>query len=555
MTEIASGRPLAPAALDRILRQHPRRGKGFWSRREILDAWRASPERWRERLGGHDLARFLRKKPVRSLSGVAVVTVFTAPHPCPGRCIFCPADVRMPKSYLPEEPGCQRAAAHGFDPYLQTWHRVETLARNGHVVDKIELLVLGGTFSAYPEPYRRWFVARCLDALSDHGAGHGPSARAAVAPEGPETPRPEAVRGRYNEWVTRLRGAGLAGTASEADLGRALAANETARVRCVGLTVETRPDRVDEAEVLRLRRLGVTRVQLGYQSTRDRILRLNRRGHDVEASRRATTRLRRAGFKVQAHVMLNLAGATPESDLADYRRVFSDPGLVPDEVKLYPTSLLETAELVELHRAGRWRPYPEEVLLDLVAECLAATPPTCRLARVIRDIPSTSILAGSRTTNLRERAEALLREQGRPARDIRSREVRGRPPPSGALSLRVRSHTTRSSQELFFEVSGPGEELAGFARLSLPTRPGFVPEIEDHALLRELHVYGEVARLGGSGAVQHGGLGRRLVAACAAEAARRGFRALSVISAVGTRPYYRALGFRDGPLYQTLPLG
>lgn len=553
MDVVRSGHPLTGPTLDRILRQHPRRGKGFWSKREILDAWRASPERWRERLGGRDLAPLLRKKPVRSLSGVTVVTVFTEPHPCPGRCIFCPSDVRMPKSYLPEEPGCQRAASHGFDPYLQTWHRLEALARNGHAVDKVELLVLGGTFSSYPEPYRRWFVARCLEAMTDHGAGRAPPP-AEAGPGGPEAPPPDAVRGRYNEWVARRRD-GCPPATTAADLEGALAANETARVRCVGLTVETRPDRVDEAEVLRLRRLGVTRVQLGYQSTRDRILRLNRRGHDVEASRAATTRLRRAGFKVQAHVMLNLAGATPATDLADYRRVFSDPGLVPDEVKLYPTSLLETAELVELHRAGRWQPYPEEALLDLVTECLASTPPTCRLARVIRDIPSTSILAGSRTTNLRERAEARLAEQGRPARDIRSREVRAKAPPLEALALRVRARATRASEELFFEFSGPREELAGFARLSLPTAPGFVSEIEGHALLRELHVYGEVAALGRPGPVQHGGLGRRLVAACAEEASRRGFRALSVISAVGTRPYYRSLGFRDGPLYQTLPLG
>ncbi len=397
-------------------------------------------------------------------------------------------------------------------------------------------------------------MARCLEALTDHGAGRAPAA-GAEASTGFQPLAPEAVRGRYNEWVAARRRGGAPEASLRADLARALAANETARVRCVGLTVETRPDRVDEREVLRLRRLGVTRVQLGYQSASDRILRLNRRGHDVEASRRATTRLRRAGFKVQAHVMLNLVGATPESDLADYRRVFADPGLVPDEVKLYPTSLLETAELVDFHRAGRWRPYPDELLLELVAECLAATPPTCRLARVIRDIPSTSILAGNRITNLRERAEARLRDEGRPVRDIRAREVRAEAPPLDALALRMRAQTTRASEELFLEFSGPREELAGFARLSLPTRPGFVPEIEGHALLRELHVYGEVAGLGRPGRVQHAGLGRRLVRACAEEAARRGYRELSVISAVGTRPYYRALGFRDGALYQTLPLG
>jgi len=466
----------------------------------------------------------------------------------------------MPKSYLASEPGCQRAEAHGFDPYAQTWSRLAAYRAMGHPTDKVELIVLGGTWSHYPEAYQRWFLLRCLAALCDFGSAQ-PEASAQRLPPGVEAPArsPRRQRGTYNALVARrLRqeNGGRLQAASEQASWEALEerqrANEAASSRCVGLSLETRPDCIDAAEVLRLRRLGATKIQLGIQSLSDPVLSASRRGHDAAASRSAMSRLRAAGFKLHAHWMPNLPGATPASDREDFARLFQDPAVLPDELKIYPCSLLETAELMDHYRAGRWRPYDEEVLVELLEDCLAAVPPWCRVSRVIRDIPSPEILAGSRTTNLREVVERRIREQGWPLREIRSREVRAGPVDPAGVELVARSYRSRVGSEIFLEGRLPDARLAGFLRLTLPARGAGPEEIRSSALLREVHVYGPAAALGESrlGEAQHQGLGTRLVERAAHLAAGAGFRDLAVISAVGTRPWYRRLGFRDGPLYQ-----
>lgn len=550
--------------LDRILRQHPKGGKGFFRRSEILAAYRAlAPAR-----GWRDEAAFverLRLRPVRTLSGVAAVTVLTEPYPCPGRCSFCPSDVRMPKSYLADEPGAQRAEANAFDAYRQTWSRLAAYRATGHALDKVELIVLGGTFAFYPEAYRVAFVRDCLRALDDFGRGvDGREARPAGLALRAEAARAagDPRRRSYNRLVSRaLRGrrGGRLRTPETADwagLAAAQAANETAACRCVGLSVETRPDWCDAEEVLRLRRLGVTKVQLGVQSLDDAVLRANARGHDAAASRAALTRLRRAGFKLQVHWMPNLLGATPAGDRRDVARLWSDPALRPDEVKLYPCSLVADTALMEAYRAGRWQPYPREALVALLADALAGVPRWCRVTRIIRDISSDDIVAGNRNTNLREVVERALAERGVRPVEIRAREVRGRSVDPGALRLRETAYATAIGEDRFLELVTAEDQLAGFLRLALPRTPAPLPELEGRALVREVHVYGAVAALGTRDAdrAQHRGLGRRLVARAARRAAEAGFAGLAVISAVGTRGWYRRLGFRDGPLYQHLPL-
>ncbi|MGH9333654.1 MAG: elongator complex protein 3, partial [Vicinamibacteria bacterium] len=340
----------------------------------------------------------------------------------------------MPKSYLANEPGAQRAGMHRFDPYEQTLSRVSALYWIGHPVDKVELIVLGGTWSFYPEPYQIWFLTRVFEALNDFGRGRS-EGRGAAPIDFAEIE--EVVDGRrgaadYNRIVTEfLRkrdpegGIERGESATWNDLIAAQRENETAGARAVGLSLETRPDHVDEGEVARLRRLGATKIQIGYQSLDDEVLRLNQRGHDVAASRRATKLLRRGGFKIQAHWMANLYGATPERDVVDYERLFSDPDFRPDELKLYPTSLVESATLMEHYEAGRYRPYSEDELLELLIACIAKTPSYCRLSRVIRDIPGEDILVGSRVTNFRAVAEEEMRRRGIRSRDIRAREIRG----------------------------------------------------------------------------------------------------------------------------------
>jgi elongator complex protein 3 len=557
ITEIQASDALDVASLDRILRRHPKDGRGLFARTEIVAA--ALHLERSGALGGaaDSLAARLRTCPTRSQSGILPVTLLTRPHPCPGRCVFCPSDARMPKSYLSDEPGAQRAAAHRFDPYAQTRARLDAYRRMGHRCDKVELIVLGGTWSHYPRDYQVWFVARALEALDDFGAERPARADSPLEPDD-FTSLPAAARGRYDRTVARhlreTRG-GLRAAWEEAgwdELARAQRRNQSARVRCVGLSLETRPDALDESEVVRLRRLGATKVQLGIQSLDDAVLRANRRGHDVAATRDAVRRLRAAGMKIQAHWMPNLLGATPEGDLADFARLFADPGFRPDELKIYPTSLVESAELMDHHRAGDWRPYDEAELLRVVAGCMRGTPRWCRLTRVVRDIPSPDIVTGNRRTNFREVAEAYLRERGERLVEIRAREIRRLAFDPSRVRLRETGYATSVGRERFLEMVTPDDRLLAFLRLSLPAQASFVAELGTSAVIRELHVYGGVAGLGerAPGAAQHRGLGRALVAAARERAAAAGHATLAVISAMGTREYWRSLGFRDGELYQ-----
>ncbi len=560
---------LTPRRLDHILKAHPRGGRGLYPRDAVVAAYRAFAGR--DGLPPFDPAVLdrLRLNPVRSRSGVTPVAVLTRPYPCPGACVFCPTDARMPKSYLADEPGAQRAARQAFDPYRQAWVRLAALHAAGHPVDKVELIVLGGTWSAYPEPYQIWFVKRLFDALNDFGARNDDG-----APMGGGTPLATATTATTTTAATAIptpttpttatpaAGPGTPdGRAAWRELHAAHAANEAAACRCVGLSVETRPDHVDPAEVRRLRHLGVTKVQIGIQSLDDAVLAANRRGHDVAATRRAMRLLRRAGFKLHAHWMPNLLGATPDGDLADYLRLWDDPDVRPDELKIYPCALVATAELVAHHRAGRWRPYPRAALVDLLADCFTATPPWCRLTRVIRDIPATDIVAGDIPTNLRQAVERRLAERGRASHDIRAREVRGRAVDAGALVLDVLRYRAGGGEEVFLQLVTPGPDarLAAFLRLFLPdpAEPPVFDVLAGAAIIREVHVYGQAVEIGAAlpGKAQHAGLGGRLVAAAARLAAGGGHPRLAVISAVGTRPYYRRLGFVDAGPYQVMPLG
>jgi elongator complex protein 3 len=565
--------------LDRILRRHPKNGSSLFSKSELIAGYRYFSERYGFRTDPRRFMEKVRMKPVRSLSGVTPVTILTKPFPCPGKCIFCPNDVRMPKSYLRNEPGAQRAGMHRFDPYEQTFSRISALHGIGHPTEKVELIVLGGTWSSYPVPYQVWFLTRAFQALNDFGdVGRGGRS----LPSDPETPErgealdfesvEEEVDGRkgiadYNRIVAEFqrhrdpesRFERLE-SASWDELFEAQRENETAGARVVGLSLETRPDHVSEEEVARLRRLGATKIQIGYQSLDDRVLELNERGHDVAASRRATRLLRQAGFKIQAHWMANLYGSTPEKDLADFDRLFSDPDFRPDELKLYPCSLVESATLMTHYQAGRYRPYLESELLELLVAFLVKTPPYCRLSRVIRDIPGEDILVGSRVTNFRAVAEKEIRRRRLRCRDIRAREVRDEAVDPDSLRLEVDRYATSVGEEVFLSFTNGGStergRLAGFLRLSLPDVTSFIDELGTSAVIREVHVYGSSLGIGERDAegVQHRGLGGRLIDRAVDEARSKGFASMAVISSVGTREYYRRQGFTDGALYQHLSL-
>ncbi|MFP4344746.1 MAG: elongator complex protein 3 [Anaerolineales bacterium] len=503
----ADARDISP-----VLRRYPS-PRGTYAKSQLLAAYRTLVE---EGALERDpvLERRLRARPVRTISGVAPVAVLTEPHPCPGECIFCPNQSGAPKSYLDGEPGVLRALQFDYDPYEQTAGRIAALTAIGHPTDKIELLVLGGTWSYYPESYQRRFLRRCFDAMNA---------------EPSET------------------------------LAEALERNETAPHRNVGLVVETRPDYVTPAEILRLRREGVTKVQVGAQSLDDEILALNKRGHTVDQTRRALRLLRLAGFKVVLHWMPNLYGATLESDREDFARLWDDPALRPDELKIYPAALLEGTELYDLWQQGRYKPYDEESLIGLLKEAKTLIRPYCRLNRLMRDIPADYIVEGTRKSNLRQIIRQRMEPEGLVCRCIRCREIRGRETVDPeAVRLEDLVYETDATEEHFLQMLTPEERLAGFLRLSLPRAPRDelpIPEIRTAAMIREVHVYGPAQTLGRRRrGGQHRGLGTWLLEEAADMARKAGFSELAVIAAVGTRHYYRERGFVRGELYPIQPL-
>lgn len=581
-------------ALVKIINHYPKQPGYLFKKSELLKAYR-------ELAGTHGLApsqskilKILRKKPIRTASGVTVVTVLTKPYPCPGECIFCPNDIRMPKSYLAEEPGAQRAEKNFFDPYLQTYNRLEALQQIGHHLDKVELIVLGGTWSFYPESYQIWFIKECFRALNEFGQTDSRpevlnhyqqmNQRLREMDEQPwETDydkhktaladrqiEGQQINQTYNQVISELYlkpekigGFDQYQTADWEELADQQKINETADQRNVGLVLETRPDWVKPEEVIRLRRLGATKVQVGFQSLDDRVLALNKRGHDVAATKKAIALLRRAGFKIHGHWMANLYGSDVEQDKADYEKMFAEPEFRPDELKIYPCSLLETAELMQLYQAGQYHPYTQEELLEVISYVLTHTPEYCRLTRVIRDIPSTEIVQGNKKTNFRQIARQHLEKIGAEMRDIRAREIRDQEFESAEVKLKELSYETGVSEEKFLQFVLPQEDqpdkIVAFLRLSLPDlsqEKPFVEELTKSAMIREIHVYGRTVQIGqeGEGKPQHAGFGTQLIIRAKELAKEAGYEKLAVISAVGTREYYRKKGFTDGQLYQWLKL-
>ncbi len=505
--------PFDDNVLGDILRRYPRDGREVFAKEHLVRAYRAlcaAGVMPYER----EIYRRLQMKPMRTRSGVAPVAVMTKPHPCPGRCVFCPTEECMPKSYLSGEPGAMRGLQNDFDPYTQTEGRIASLDRIGHATDKIELIILGGTWSAYPQSYREWFVQRCLDAMNG---------------------------------------------SRSSSLAEAQRTNEGAAHRNVGLVIETRPDWIDADEARHLRLLGVTKVQLGVQSLDDRILALNRRDHTVETSRAAVRLLRLAGFKLHLHWMPNLLGATPQSDLADFQRLWDDPAMRPDELKIYPTALLRNTDLYGYYERGEYRPYDQETVIDLIARCKQVVPRYCRLSRIIRDIPSQYIVEGYRISSLRQDVQRRMHARGWRCQCIRCREVGGRTV-DGELTLDDLVYDAGVAEEHFLSFVTADDRLAGFLRLSLPydrqASAALFPELAGCAMIREVHVYGPALEIGGAseGEAQHRGLGRRLIERAEELARERAFARLAVIAAIGTRAYYRRLGFDVEGAYMIKPV-
>jgi len=525
LKDIEKGKNWDKNSLRQVQAKYPKDKKFMFSKNDLLRGYNYLIQKGAIKRNNETIQR-IRMKPIRTQSGVAPVTVLTKPWECPGNCIYCPNELNMPKSYIESEPGAQRAAALNFDPYLQVQRRIRALENIGHNTEKIELIVLGGTWSHYTENYQRWFIKRCFEAMND--------------------PAQTEIQEEKEATWEKLEGQQKI--------------NETAKSRCVGLSLETRPELITKEEVVRMRKLGCTKVQIGVQTLDGKLLKLNKRGHSVKQTKEAFKLLRLAGFKIQAHWMVNLYGATSKKDRKDFKKLWGKD-FQPDELKIYPTAIIENTKLCELYRDGKYQPYMEEELIELVADLKLQVPEFCRITRIIRDIPAQNIVAGNKKSNLRQIIQEYLEKEGKACECIRCREIRKQKVSEKDLKLDVTEYETGVSKEYFLSFVTGENKIAGFLRLSIPRekyrKKHFVEELKNSAIIREIHIYGQVVALGreAEGKAQHLGLGKRLIEKAEEITIKNKLHKISVISAIGTGEYYRKRGFEKGNLYMGKYLG
>lgn len=470
---------------------------GLPSNSSILELLNPSP--------GSEALSLLRLKPSRTASGIAALAIMTSPYNCPhGTCIYCPGGVmnNSAQAYTGKEPAARRAAMNNFDPYEQARARIEQFRAIGHSTSKLELIIMGGTFTARTREYQEWFVRRAFDALN-----------------------------------------GIKST----DIQQAHSINEKAENRCVGLTIETRPDQLSDEQTDFILSLGATRVELGVQCVFDTVLKRINRGHDVKSVIDATARLKDRGLKICYHMMPGLPGMTREMEIANFRRLFENEEFRPDMLKIYPTLIIEGTPLHEMFRRGQYSEMTTEEAVDLLAEIKRDIPPYVRIQRIQRDIPANLITAGVRKSNIRELIREEMERRGWRCRCIRCREVGHlgiREIKNSDVELRELRYRASGGTEIFLSYETEGDAIVGYLRLRLNGG--------STAYVRELKVFGTVVPVGSHLMHwQHRGYGARLMEAAESIAFGEGYEKLRVISAVGTRDYYSRLGYSRDATYMT----
>ncbi|PIR58347.1 MAG: tRNA uridine(34) 5-carboxymethylaminomethyl modification radical SAM/GNAT enzyme Elp3 [Parcubacteria group bacterium CG_4_10_14_0_2_um_filter_7_35_8] len=453
--------------------------------------------------------RFLRTKRIRSLSGVVSVSVLTKPAPCPGKCLYCPDQANLPKSYLDGEPAVMRAVANNFNPYLQIKTRLKTLEANSHNISKIELIIIGGTWSSLPIKYQTQFIKECFRACNEYDGK------------------------RYkNKKLSALQ-----------------KINEKARHRIIGITIETRPDYINIIEIKKLRNFGVTRVELGAQSLNNIVLKKNLRGHGVNETILATKLLKNAGFKICYHMMPNLPGSNLEKDEKMFTELFNNPDFQPDFLKIYPCVVVKEAPLYKIWLKGKYHPYSDRQLINLLVKVKQKIPIWCRIIRIYRDIPSNKIIAGSKISNLRQIIVQELKKQEKKCVCIRCREVRGKLLSKDKLKIFRQDYLASNGKEVFLTFEDKARSyLYSLLRLRLSKEnPELAfPILKNAAIMREIHTYGETIGFNQKikTSPQHRSLGKELIKASEKIALSEGFKKMAVIAGVGSRNYYRMLGYR-----------
>ena len=459
----------------------------------------------------------MKTRPIRSLSGIVNISVLTKPYPCPGTCIFCPIEKGVPKSYLSGEPAVERAKRLKYDPYLQMKRRIEMLRIEGHPTDKIELRIVGGTFSFYPKNYQNWFVKRCFNAANERNSKN---------------------------------------------LIEAQRKNERAKNRIVGISIETRPDFINEKEAFRLRNLGVTMVEMGAQTIFDDILKKNKTGLSQEKIAKATKLLKDAGFKVLYHLMLNLPGSNLKRDSECFKIIFSDGRFKPDWIKIYPVVVAKGSQLYQIWKKGKYKPYSEKELIELLIKIKKDLPYWVRVARILRDIPVPKIEAGCKISNLREVVKREMGKRNLFCKCIRCREIREKYDPKEKVYLFREDYNTSKGREIFLSFENKKrEKLYSLLRLRIPFQifkkeRAFIPVLENSAIIREIQTYGEQVPIAQKKlAPQHRGLGKKLIKEAEKITKNEfGLSKIAVISGIGTREYFRKFGYKLKETYMVKSL-
>lgn len=435
------------------------------------------------------------RKPTKTISGVTPLAVMLPPRKCAhGSCIYCPS-LNVPQSYTPDSPAVLRAKSLNYDPHEQVISRLNSFRYMNHPTDKIELIIMGGTFLSYPEKFQYEFIRKCYDALN----------------------------GRKSNSIEHAK-----------------KLNEKAGHRCVALCIETRPDICSDEEIKRMLDFGATRCEMGVQIIDDEIYRKINRGHTVRDVIDATERLRNNGFKVGYHIMPGLPGSNPSKDLKLFKKLFSDEKFRPDQIKIYPTQVLPGSELVEIYRKGEYKPYSLEQLQDLLLKMKLYVPHYCRIMRIMREIPPKYMVAGTKRIDLRKILAQELKEHNKKCQCIRCREIgfilRDNPKKwiDDKLMIKIYEYKASGKKEIFLEFVNKDNIIFGLCRLRI---------LKGIGMIRELHVYGPQIEIGKEGKIQHRGLGQKLLQEAEILAKKNKCSVMKVISGVGVREYYKKLGY------------
>ena len=487
----------------------------------------------------------LKKKPTRTMSGVAIVAVMCHPHKCPhGRCYYCPESDIAPPSYTGEEPAALRGRMYDYHPYVQCFNRLKQLKKIGHPIDKVELIIMGGTFPSRDLSYQEWFVSQCLKAMCDFG----------LIIE--NKPNDYEFNLDYNEIRTFENG--ILKTYPPNDyvlISDVQKVNENSKVRCVGMTFETRPDYCKKEHINRMLDFGVTRVELGVQTLSDDLYIKIKRGHTISDVIEANQLLRDSAIKVAMHMMPGLF-SNQKQDLKMFKQLFSDDNFKPDMLKIYPCLVTKGSELYDLWKSGGYEPYNDDEAVELITNVKKILPKWVRTMRIQRDIPSTLIEAGVKKSNLGELVYNNLDQEGINCQCIRCREIghkkTSKPYNLDEFKLYSESYTACGGVEHFLSIEDVNEEsIAGFLRLRLPSDKYFRDEITDEtALIRELHVYGNMIKIGDKNPKigQHTGFGEKLLKKAENIAIDNNKTNIAIISGIGSRNYYRKFGYEKvGP--------